>query len=206
MKIPPGFTEEEVLVLIDKVSRHLISRFRFGCHELDDMRQQARIEAMDGLERYDGVRPLENFLWTHIHNRLFNFKRDNYERPGKPCNICPSYLKKDDLCGIYDDRLECEMYRNCVYRNLTKKNIISPIELCNVSDEYEENMKAYDNVVDTITFNEIKTLLDKGLPVEMRSDYIKMLYNLRVSKQRRAEIYEKIIEIVDEGGYGESYS
>ena len=36
---------------------------------------------MDAMERYDEIRPLENFLSTHIKNRLINFKRDNYYRP-----------------------------------------------------------------------------------------------------------------------------
>jgi hypothetical protein len=36
---------------------------------------------IEALPRYDSARPLENFLYTHISNRLKNFKRDNYFRP-----------------------------------------------------------------------------------------------------------------------------
>jgi hypothetical protein len=36
---------------------------------------------MEAMNRYDEVRPLENFLSIHIKNRLKNFKRDNYYRP-----------------------------------------------------------------------------------------------------------------------------
>jgi hypothetical protein len=35
---------------------------------------------MEALERYDEGKPLENFLFVHIGNRLKNFKRDNYFR------------------------------------------------------------------------------------------------------------------------------
>ena len=35
---------------------------------------------MEALERYDERKPLENFLFVHIANRLKNFKRDNYFR------------------------------------------------------------------------------------------------------------------------------
>ena len=40
------------------------------------MKQQAAIFALEGLEKYDNKRPLENFLWTHVRNRLFNYKRE----------------------------------------------------------------------------------------------------------------------------------
>jgi len=49
----------------------------------EDIEQEAFIIGMDALERYDGVRPLENFLSVHIKNRLKNFKRDNYYRQDK---------------------------------------------------------------------------------------------------------------------------
>ena len=35
---------------------------------------------MEALERYDEGKPIENFLFVHIGNRLKNFKRDNYFR------------------------------------------------------------------------------------------------------------------------------
>ena len=35
---------------------------------------------VEGLDRYDSNKPLENFMYAHINNRLKNFKRDNYYR------------------------------------------------------------------------------------------------------------------------------
>ena len=80
MKIPKGMTEQEVIETITKVVDRQAAKFRFGYYEIEDMRQEAFIIAMDALDRYDEKRPLENFLAVHVNNRLKNFKRDNFYR------------------------------------------------------------------------------------------------------------------------------
>ena len=60
--IPHGMTEDEVVQTINLIANRLAGKFKFGYHELEDMKQQARLFAWEGLENYDGVRPLENFL------------------------------------------------------------------------------------------------------------------------------------------------
>ncbi len=93
MNIPKGMTEEEVLSSIDRVANGLAYKYRFGYHGLDDMKQEARMLAIEGLDRYDSSRgKLETFLWTHVSNRLFNIKRNKYARPDKPCFDCPLAL------------------------------------------------------------------------------------------------------------------
>ena len=66
--------------IIQRIAKQLAPRYVFGSYEREDIEQEATILALDGLKRYDGVRPLENFLYTHVSNRLKNFKRDNYFR------------------------------------------------------------------------------------------------------------------------------
>jgi DNA-directed RNA polymerase specialized sigma24 family protein len=80
MKIPKNMTEEQVVSTISKISSRLASKYTFPNYEADDISQEAFIIGMEALDRYDGVRPLENFLSIHIKNRLNNFKRDNYYR------------------------------------------------------------------------------------------------------------------------------
>jgi DNA-directed RNA polymerase specialized sigma subunit len=63
------------------VSNRLANKYTFPNYETDDIIQEAFIIGMEAMNRYDGVRPLENFLSIHIKNRLKNFKRDNYYRP-----------------------------------------------------------------------------------------------------------------------------
>lgn len=74
-------TEEQVVSTILKISSRLASKYTFPNFEQDDISQEAFIIGMEALDRYDGVRPLENFLSIHIRNRLKNFKRDHYYRP-----------------------------------------------------------------------------------------------------------------------------
>jgi len=73
-------TEEQVVATITRVSSRLANKFTFPNYEADDIIQEAFIIGMEAMNRYDGVRPLENFLSIHIKNRLKNFKRDNYYR------------------------------------------------------------------------------------------------------------------------------
>lgn len=203
MNIPSNLTEQEILKTIEKVIRKVAAKFRFGYHDIEDMKQHARIFALDGLKRYDNTRPLENFLWTHVRNRLFNFKRDNYERPDRPCFSCEYY--NEDLrceCEIFDDKSECLAYHCWYTRNSAKKNLIKPIELNHVNDEHEYHMYILDDVIDNVILNEIKEYLDKSIPVTLRADYVKLKYGIRLPKYRRLQIEEEVIRIIREYNYG----
>jgi len=80
MKIPNSMTESEVSETISKVARRLAPKFTFGPYDVEDIFQEAFIIGIEGLDKYDEARPLSNFMFTHISNRLKNFKRDNYYR------------------------------------------------------------------------------------------------------------------------------
>ncbi|MDC1324889.1 hypothetical protein N8257_00075 [Ulvibacter sp.] len=73
-------SEQEVVDTIAKVSERLSNKFTFAFYTAEDIQQEAFILGMEALERYDEGKPLENFLFVHIGNRLKNFKRDNYFR------------------------------------------------------------------------------------------------------------------------------
>lgn len=80
MKIPDNMTEQEVIDTISRVSRHLAPKFVFASYDIEDIFQEAFIIGIEGLDKYDETRPLSNFMFTHISNRLKNFKRNNYYR------------------------------------------------------------------------------------------------------------------------------
>ena len=73
-------SEQEVVDTITKVARHLAPKYVFASYDIEDIFQEAFIIGIEGLEKYDEKRPLSNFLFTHISNRLKNFKRNNYYR------------------------------------------------------------------------------------------------------------------------------
>jgi DNA-directed RNA polymerase specialized sigma24 family protein len=80
MEIPFGMNEEEVESIILKVAQKLAPKYVFASYNVEDIEQEAFIIALEALDRYDTDKPLENFLYTHVNNRLKNFKRDNYYR------------------------------------------------------------------------------------------------------------------------------
>ena len=80
MNIPEGINKEEALRVIMKVAKRLAPKYVFATYEVEDIEQEAFLIGIAGLEKYDQNRPLENFMYTHINNRLKTFKRDNYYR------------------------------------------------------------------------------------------------------------------------------
>ena len=80
MQIPTNLSEHEVVSVITKVCKKLAPKYVFASYEVEDIEQEAFMMGVEGLHRYDTNKPLENFMYTHINNRLKNFKRDNYYR------------------------------------------------------------------------------------------------------------------------------
>ena len=199
-------SEEEVLQVINNVANRLAGRFKFGYHDLDDMRQQARLFALEGIDRYDEKKwkkPLENFLWTHVRNRLFNYKRDKYERPDKPCLRCPigAYdLTCASECQEFEDKLECAPYKGWVIRNESKRNLMKPIEISSVQDSigHENNVKYCPDFGFDFDVGEIKKVLNDYLPIEYRHDYLKLLGGIHIPKTKRLKLIEVIRNILDE--------
>jgi hypothetical protein len=84
---------------------------------------------MEALDRYDGVRPLENFLSIHIKNRLNNFKRDNYYRQdeGNAEQIQQGKKKLLDASSI--DEIRNFILVQDVSDNLEQRELIEYIDL-----------------------------------------------------------------------------
>ena len=196
MTIPSNMTEEQVLQTINNIANRLAAKFKFGYHELEDMKQQARLFAWEGLKNYDGVRPLENFLWTHVRNRLYNFKRNNFGRPDKPCDVCPFFdinfiNSKGYGCKAYDNHEECDLYMGWVSRNAAKRNIMNTAKL-------ELDVQETNSVEEIIDRTHIYELVDSALPVQYREDWIRFTNNLKLPKARKEVIVEAVLKILKE--------
>jgi DNA-directed RNA polymerase specialized sigma24 family protein len=172
-------TEKEVLEIINKVASRYAHKFRFGYFEADDIRQEAVIIAMEALERYEEGRPLENFLAVHVKNRLNNFKRDKYYRQSKV------------------DSNTQEKHNN------SKKFLMEPLDISNIRDEKEDNMRVEDDFVIDFEQQEVLRIIDQNLDVSLRSDYLRIKDGVYVPKPRRKQIYEEIDMILRENGYEE---
>lgn len=194
MKIPEGYTESQVVEIINRVAARLASTFKFGYHEIDDMKQQAALFAWEGIDKYDGVRPLENFLWVHVRNRLYNFKRNNYARPDKPCYNCPLNAYVDGQCTAYDNVMDCEFYEKWHNRNEVKKSLMSTKESMDIHGDKNTTVE------DEVFGKHIYQIVDKEIPANLREDWIRFANKLKLPKNKRLILIEKIKEILE--GHG----
>lgn len=196
--------ENEFLRVIDVIAKKLAYKFKFGYHDFDDMKQQISIFALEGLKNYDHKRPLENFLWTHVRNRLFNYKRDNYQRPDKPCLTCPLYdphcKKSTSECEQYSNKEDCVLYENWLNRNNTKKNLMHLTTIDEIKD-YSNVFSSEDNLLtNTIANNEIFDLIETQLTGEYRTIYLKVRGGAKVIKADMDKLSAKLREIMKNHG------
>lgn len=193
-------TEQEVLEVIEKVASRLCYKFKFGYHDVEDMKQQARLFAIQGMDNYDESRPLENFLWTHVRNRLFNFKRDNFERPDKPCLSCPFYdpscKNSRNECEEFEDRRDCTLYEGWVSRNQRKKNLISTTSLDNTQHSRDKNQPT--SLLEHIANKEILKLIDENIPIVLRADYLRFTHGMKLSRPKKNAVINSIKSILKE--------
>lgn len=181
-------SEEDFLNTLDIITKKLVYKFRFGYHDIDDMKQQAAIFALEGLEKYDHSRPLENFLWTHVRNRLFNYKRDNYQRPDKPCLTCPLYRPNNEEsdCAQFKDKSNCHAYKTWFNRNNSKKNIMKPTYIENTDPEQSSDF------INDISNQEIINFLEDNLPTKYREIYLKLKHGVKISKNDKTKLQNYI--------------
>lgn len=187
-------SEEEFLQVLDNISKRLVYKFRFGYHDIDDMKQQAAIFALEGLEKYDHSRPLENFLWTHVRNRLFNYKRNNYQRPDKPCTTCPLYdahcKVSSSQCKKYENKNDCDLYSAWLKRNNSKKNIMKPSYI-----DYDiTNNLNFDSLSEN---SEVITYLDNNIHSDYRETYLRLKHGEKVTKQKLVKLQNHIQTLME---------
>jgi len=192
MDIPEGFTEQEVLSIIDNVVDVISPPFSFGYYDLDDIKQEGRIFALEVLYRFDSskTRSLYAFLYTHIKRRLLNLRRDKFFRNVLPCLSCPHYSSE---CSVYLDKLECPRYNEWRNLNTTKKNLLTPSRID--STVCEQNAYEVD-FAEEIDKADILEFVDKHLPANLRRDYLCWREGTRIPKQRVEKVEAEVKRIL----------
>lgn len=181
--------EKELLAILDNIANSLASTYKFGYHEIEDMKQQARLIGLEGLKNYDGKRPLENFLWIHIRNRLYNFKRDNYFRPEKPCDKCP--LFQNQSCIQFRNQMDCELYAKWKERTEKRKSLMSNVE--HNDSNYDDN-----NILDQLDTKHLFETVDYNMPIELREYWIRFIHGLKLPKSKKEQVFMEINFILKE--------
>lgn len=160
----------EELATIEKIADRLSHKYVFGFFSEEDIRQEAIIIGLEAVQnRWDRIRPLENFLSIHIGNRLKNFKRNNYFRR---------------------DVEESNTKRSITNNN--KKSLMEPSELGDVCQREECNF-----VKDIQKSEIINNLLDK-MPQEIKADFYRLANNVAISKNRKNKVIDFVKENINE--------
>jgi len=74
---------DEAYPIIQRIATIRRKNGAFAYYTGDDVSQEVWLMCLDAVERYDpSIGPLENYLVSHVSNRLKNLKRDKYFRPG----------------------------------------------------------------------------------------------------------------------------
>jgi DNA-directed RNA polymerase specialized sigma24 family protein len=183
VQIPQGYSEQEVIKLIQKTAKALAPKYSFGFHGVDDIEQEAFMMGIEALKtfKHDAGSKLQSYLYTYIGNRLKNFKRNNYFRQEFTCKTCGC---KDPFCKTCLKRS---------WRMARKAEIIEPIDIHSIEND-DSLVKEHD--FNTLHEEEITQEIDSKLPLSLREDYLKMRDGIYVPKIRRVKIEETIKEIL----------
>lgn len=183
-----------------KIAKSVSSKFKFGSYEREDIEQEVYILCVNGLERYNEKQPLENFLWTHVKNRLCNLKRNKYERKESPCLKCPLYDKlkqvNESQCKRFEDKSDCDLYQNWIYRNEAKKTLASAaMPGAEALSNYSQDMSNT-----RIETKEMMDIIDRDLPAEYRATYIKYKYGAKLKDEETKQLLGVLRAILEKRG------
>lgn len=186
MKLPPFISEEQFMEAFENVISKLSPKFAFTIFDKDDIHQEAFIIASEGVFNYnpDLNVPLESFLYTHLHNRLFNFRRNNYLRREINCKTC------------HKNKTQCNKCKRRENLNATKKAILEPYNIENVNHPIS-NINLDDKLDNKML---LEAIIDR-LPVDLISDFYKIIDGVRINTNKKKYIISLIKEIAKEIGY-----
>ncbi len=202
MFVPEGYTENQLINLIEGVVRSLASHFVFAYYTVDDLVQEGFIFAMNALPRYNPNNKsrcsLENFIRIHVRNRFINLQRNKYFRQKIPCLNCDFYKKDVNLnelvCSYNGGENYCDRWQLWIKRNSRKRDLAE-------SYEYEDSEYIKEDNLGDLICDEISKYVSDRIPLDIRSDYLRFIEGYKLSKQRREYIKSVIIDIIKESPY-----
>lgn len=198
MKVPDGFSEAEVIQVIQAVADALAPnpKYAISGFDQDDLRSEIFVASLELLNRqvFDPSRgTLAAFLYRNAANRLKNKKRDLCWRHDCPCPACHEgkFCNGESVCSTYSKWLE---------RNTRKANLAAGLPLDKIDDEKELSLRRPSTVETEAETAEILRLIDERLPVELRSSWLKMRESIYLPRFKRQKVEEALLDILDDAG------
>lgn len=201
-----GLTSDAFIVCVDSIMDILVSTWKFGYFEEDDIRQEGHIVAIKAIRsgRYDKTKNLRSFLYTCLYNGLFNLKRNVTGRFASPCERCPLYDKQykasHNQCLGFTNKADCKKFSAWVDRNAIRSSIINatPFSVCEVD---HEDITPVDVVLDELTKNEITELINQKLSPHLRGIFLRMMAGITVKVDERRKVQDAIYDIIKDSGH-----
>ncbi len=162
-------TEQEIIDTIVMVATQIGPKYVFGYNDRDDLIQEGITCGLEALERWDRVRPLENFMRVHIRNRLHNYRRNKYCR--------------------YEKNADATRTAKWAARNKARQNLMSPLEI-------KDDVETADHTVEEAAYSELIQRIKVELPAELRTDFLRILDGVSISTIRRVKVQTAIREII----------
>ena len=210
MRLPKDLEEKDFLKIVDSINNQIAGTFPFGSYTLDDIKQEAYLFAVEALEKFDPIKGnpskkrdnvkdrLFNFLRQHIRNRLINLKRDNFERNEPPYKLCPFCNPSVDLkcveCGSEIDQDKWESWK---MKSESKKNLATAMEF--------NQDRAEPHRFDPLENYEIHKVINDHLPLDLRTDYLRLMDGVNVCAARKEKVQDFVALILRSGVYGEDW-
>ena len=180
-----GKTQEEVLDEIKTVCRSISTQINFGYYDKEDIEQEGIILGITVLGDYDFERPLANFIYTHVRNRILNLQRKLLTRTDPPCLLCHQSISGHS--GHTDGKM-CDSYKKWHKLNFTKRSLMEPMEL-------EEGI-AKDTVSDLSETKDLITKIDSLLPIYLRASYLRMRAGENVPENIKEQVEDFVRELI----------
>jgi hypothetical protein len=196
--LPSGVNEAEVLLAIKNTGDLLSKRFAFGQYEPSDIRSLISLYTYEALSagRYDPTRPIGPFVYTNSKNRLINLHRDERRRVDSPCTRCHA----GDPCG--PDGQVCKKFEKWDARQKAKESVNRPLPIDHVSDRREPRTRQESPVEASAEANDLESIIDTHLPVELRQDYLMMRSGQILPKVRRERVQIAVMDALEAAGLG----
>jgi len=197
--VPQGMAEAEVLSVIEQVIPVAVSKISVPGLDREDLLQEARIMALEALERYDPqpgadgrpTRPLERFLFVHVRNRTLNLRRSRFVRADPPCVQC------HHAQPCREDGQVCEAYARWKSIQDRKLKVRCPQAIDRVDDEHEKNTRYASDVVENAELKEMLAKIDQHLDIELRATYLQMRAGKgNIPKAKRQAVEAAVREIL----------
>lgn len=187
-RLPGG--EPAFVKVVDKILSVLAQANTFGSYTVEDIRQEGFMMALRAFPKWDGVRPLENFLCKDMKNKLLNLKRDVFQRNDVPCRACARNARCANAVG---ENEPCAAHTAWLKKASAKRSVVSPFDMSHVP---EDKVRADSSVTEHIEHSEALHRLDVAFPAYMRSAWLRLLAGETLPEKERAEVERIAREIL----------